>query len=155
VTIDDINKAKRLPRVLVDAQHLPGKQHRPPRPERHHHRLAQGQPARVHFALPSPAEFPKPHTLTLAQDERTTSSYDYIKNPRERAADYIRPAAMVEGIVFLRPRLVGKLAGYNGRFMAAMLPRLKGERPRRSRRLPVAALVAGAADRLGEGPRTH
>ena len=90
----------------------------------------------VHFALPAAEEFPKPHTLSLTQDERTTSSHVYIKNPRERAAEYVRPAAMVEGIVFLRPRFVAKIAGYNGRFMAAMLPRKKGETPAKVERLP-------------------
>jgi hypothetical protein len=100
----------------------------------------------VYFALPAPEEYPKPHTLALAQDERTTSSYDYIKNPRERAAEYLRPAAMVEGIVFVRPRLVAKVAGYNGRFMAVMLPRVKGERPPRVERL--ASLPASLALRI-------
>jgi hypothetical protein len=100
----------------------------------------------VHFALPAPEEYPKPHTLTLAQDERTTSSYKYISNPRERVAQYARPAEMVQGIVFLRPRLVAKVAGYNGRFMAAMLPRLKGEKPPKVERL--ASLPASLALRI-------
>ncbi|MCX5659686.1 MAG: hypothetical protein NTW19_08190 [Planctomycetota bacterium] len=89
----------------------------------------------VHFALPAPKEFPKPHKLMMAKDECTTSSYNYIPDPRQRASQYVRPAAMVEGIVFVRPRLIAKVAGYNGRFMAAMLPRRKGEKPATVERL--------------------
>lgn len=100
----------------------------------------------VHFALPSPEEYPKPHMLTMGQDERTTSSYDYIKNPRERAAEYVRPSAMVEGIVFVRPRLIGKVAGYNGRFMSVMLPRRRGEAPAKVERL--ASLPSSLAVRI-------
>lgn len=100
----------------------------------------------VHFALPAANEFPRPHTLAMMQEERTTSSYDYIKNPHERAAQYVRPAAMLEGIVFVRPRLVGKVSGYNGRFMAALLPRRKGGRPAKFERLP--SLPASLAMRI-------
>ncbi|MCX5661732.1 MAG: hypothetical protein NTW19_18795 [Planctomycetota bacterium] len=100
----------------------------------------------VHFALPAANEFPKPHTLEMAQDEPTTSSHNYIKNPRERAAQYVRPSAMLEGIVFVRPRLVAKVAGYNGRIMAALLPRRKGQKPAQFERIP--SLPASLAMRI-------
>lgn len=90
----------------------------------------------VHFALPSKDSYPKPHTLTLAQDEATISSYNYIRNPRERMKRYARPADAVHYAVFVRPRLLAKVGGYNGRFMALMIPRRKGERPAKVERLP-------------------
>ncbi|MCX5661601.1 MAG: hypothetical protein NTW19_18140 [Planctomycetota bacterium] len=89
----------------------------------------------VHFALPAPREYPRPHTLALAQDETTTSSWDYVKDPRGNVPNFVRPAAMVNAIVFLKPRLIAKVAGYNGRFMSLMLPRRKGEVPARVERL--------------------
>lgn len=80
----------------------------------------------VHFALPSGEGFPVPHTLTMDQDEVTPSSYKYITNPRERAAnDFKRPADQLQTAIFLRPRLLAKVRGYNGRFMSLLLPRKK------------------------------
>ncbi len=90
----------------------------------------------VHFGLPDPTTFPKPHTLEMAQDEVTTSSYEYIANPKGQVEDYVRPAAMVNGILFFRPRLVAKVSGYNGRFMSLMLPRREGEAAAQVERLP-------------------
>ena len=89
----------------------------------------------VHWALPAPHEYPKPHTLSLAQDVATPSSYNYIPDPFERAKGVSRPAEMVHGPVYYRPRLLAKVAGWNGRFMALMIPRRKGERPARVERL--------------------
>ena len=90
----------------------------------------------IHFALPDPASFPKPHTLTLMQEETGISPSDEIPNPRPNALSYSRPAAMVNGIVFVRPRLIAKVVGYNGRFMSLMLPRLEGRPPALVERLP-------------------
>ena len=94
----------------------------------------------VHFALPAADEFPDPHELReVTWDEATSSSYKYIANPRERAAEYVRPAAMLRYSAFVRPRLIARIAGWNGRFMSIMLPRAKGERKavvKRLRSLP-------------------
>ena len=43
---------------------------------------------------------------------------------------------MLHAAVYERPRLLAKVAGYNGRFMSIMLPRRKGEQPARVERLP-------------------
>jgi hypothetical protein len=43
---------------------------------------------------------------------------------------------MVHGIVFERPRLIAKVAGYNGRFLSLMLPRSAREKPAKVERLP-------------------
>lgn len=146
VTIDDINKANDFHEFWWTLNTCPENTIALHDPSATVTGWRKGNHLDVHFALPAPEEFPKPHTLTLAQDECTTSSYDYIKNSRERAAQYVRPAAMVEGIVFVRSRLVGKVAGYNGRFMAALLPRLKGEKPPAVERL--ASLPSSLALRI-------
>lgn len=84
----------------------------------------------VHFALPDPSEYAKPHRLRLSRNTQLCGSYNYIKNARKHARDYKRMVGNPEfGPVFARPRLVAKIAGYNGRFMAVMLPRMKGEKP--------------------------
>jgi len=80
----------------------------------------------VHFALPDPKLYPKPHTLKLSQDVATPSSYNYVTAPYERAKQFSRPADMVHYSVFYRPRLLAKVAGYNGRFMSVMVPRRRG-----------------------------
>ncbi len=90
----------------------------------------------VHLVLPSPEEYPKPHRiLGLSQDTATPSSYKYIPSPQDRAKDYVRPAAMVHGPVFARPRLLLRIGGYNGRFMTLMLPRTKDGEPPAVQRL--------------------
>jgi hypothetical protein len=90
----------------------------------------------VHFALPDPNRYPKPHQLTIEQDEATPSSHKYVGNARERAKAFKRPSDMLHGAVFLRPRLLAKVAGYNGRFLSVMIPRRKGERPAKVQQLP-------------------
>lgn len=91
----------------------------------------------VHFILPTPDEYPRPHVLQeLTQDIGTVSSYKYVPDPAARVAEYLRPAAMLHGPVYQRPRLLAKIAGYNGRFMALLLPRRPGTEPARVERLP-------------------
>lgn len=90
----------------------------------------------VHFALPMPEAFPKPHILALAQDVVGPSSYQYIPNPQERAAQYERPSDMLHYSAFVRPRLLAKVGGYNGRFMSVMLPRKKNATAPEVTRLP-------------------
>ncbi|MBI2441925.1 MAG: heparinase II/III family protein [Lentisphaerae bacterium] len=86
----------------------------------------------VHFALPDPAAYPKPHCLKLAQDHQQYGSYAYPmgqgNDPQALAREYRRTVGHLEyGPVFYRPRLIAKVAGYNGRFMAVMLPRRANE----------------------------
>lgn len=146
VTVDDLNKANDFHEFWWTLNTCPENTITLHDPSATITGWRKGNHLDVHFALPAPEEFPKPHTLALAQDECTTSSHHYIKNPRERAADYIRPAAMVEGIVFVRPRLIAKVSGYNGRFMAALLPRRRGETPAQVERL--ASLPSSLALRI-------
>ncbi len=90
----------------------------------------------VHFALPAPDEYPKPHRLVgLRVDESTPSSHQYIRNPHERAKDVKRPSDMLHYAVFVRPKLVARIEGYNGRFMSVLTPRRAGDQPARVRRL--------------------
>jgi hypothetical protein len=88
----------------------------------------------VHFVLPDSAAYPKPHRLTLAQDHQQYGSYAYPmgegNDPKALARAYRRLTGHLEyGPVFYRPRVLGKVAGYNGRFMAIMIPRKKGAAP--------------------------
>ena len=90
----------------------------------------------VQVIVPAAGEYPDPHTVAWAAGEVTVGSYAYIKNPHERARDYERPAAMVNGIPFVRPRLVAQVTGWNGRLVTLLLPRRHGTRPARVQRLP-------------------
>ena len=81
----------------------------------------------VHFVLPLHRSYPRPHTLELTQDVAEIVANQDIAHPLSNAANYARPAAMVNGIVWQRPRLIAKVAGFNGRFLSLMLPRRKGE----------------------------
>ncbi len=82
----------------------------------------------VHLAMPPAGAYAKPHTLRWEQDTATPSSSKYVADPAASARLFDRPADMVHGPVFQRPRLLAKVTGYNGRMLAVMLPRLKGER---------------------------
>jgi len=89
----------------------------------------------VHFALPDPGAYPRPHELALSQDEATNSSYNYIRDPRSFAARFSRPSDMLHHSVFVRPRLLAKVRGYNGRFLSLLVPRRKGDRAAKVKRL--------------------
>jgi len=91
----------------------------------------------VHFALPAPHEYPKPHTLTLHQHVQYAGSpKEYGGDQHRQAEEYRRRIGNLEyGPVFERPRLVAKVAGYNGRFMALLLPRRKDDPPAQVERL--------------------
>jgi hypothetical protein len=100
----------------------------------------------VHFALPDPASYPKPYALALSQDVATPSSVKYVGDVAAAAARFPRPADMLHGPVFQRPRLIAKVSGWNGRFMSLMLPRAKGRKPAKVERLP--SLVNSLAVRI-------
>ena len=91
----------------------------------------------VHFALPASNEYPRAHELVgLSQDEVEPSSYDYVGPfSRDRMKQFSRPAEQLHYSTFIRPRLVARIAGYNGRFMSLMLPRKKGGKAPRVKRL--------------------
>jgi hypothetical protein len=74
--------------------------------------------------------------ISFAQDETIGSATKYVPNPHERAKAYERPSDMVHYSVFVRPRLLAKVSGYNGRFMSVMIPRRNGEPPAKVERLP-------------------
>jgi hypothetical protein len=90
----------------------------------------------VHFALPPKGSYIKPHTLELLQDEVTSGSYQYVSDPHGHAAKIKPPRAQVHHSVYVRPRLVAKVSGYNGRFMSLLLPRRKGEAAAKFEQLP-------------------
>ncbi|MBI2437269.1 MAG: heparinase II/III family protein [Lentisphaerae bacterium] len=90
----------------------------------------------AHFVLPAPTSYPRAHTIALTQDVASSSSYKYVTNPEQSAAEHIRPSDMLHRSLFVRPRLLAKVGGYNGRFMALMLPRRNGAKPAKVERLP-------------------
>ncbi|MCX5659386.1 MAG: hypothetical protein NTW19_06635 [Planctomycetota bacterium] len=91
----------------------------------------------VHFALPAPTDYPRAHVVKLEQDIATPSSHNYLRDlmASDPVSKLARPSEMVHGPVFERPRLLGKVSGYNGRFMSIMLPRLRGGAPAKVERL--------------------
>ena len=82
------------------------------------HGKRHGHQLRVHFAIPAPESYPKPHTLELAQDMPGTSSYTYVSQEEQER----NSTATVHHAVYFRPRLIAKLKGYNGQIMAVMVP---------------------------------
>ena len=145
-TVDDINKHDAWARFWWQMQTSPEntiklhKSHATITGHRHGNRLD------VHFALPTPHEYPRPHEIALAQDLGTASSYKYLRGDpsnhggrypslQHHVKRYERPADMVHGPVYVRPRLLAKVGGWNGRMMAVMVPRAKGQRPCSVKRL--------------------
>lgn len=86
------------------------------------HGWRHGGMLRVHFAIPSPDSYPKPHTIELAQDIPRSSSYKYVSQKEME----LKAFHTVHHAVYFRPRLIGKMKGYNGRIMAVMVPQKKG-----------------------------
>lgn len=95
----------------------------------------QGNLLDVHFALPFPHEYPRPHTLELAQGFAAPSSHKYM-DAAQMAREAVRPSDMLHHAVWRRPNLLAKVRGLNGRFMALMLPRRKDQPPAAVERLP-------------------
>lgn len=90
----------------------------------------------IHFALPAPDEYPNSHRIiAIKQDTVTPSAFKYITNPHVRAKEWGRPSNMVHGPAYVRPRLVTKVAGWNGRFMSLLLPRKSTSKPASVKRL--------------------
>lgn len=107
----------------------------------------------VHFALPAPTEYDPPHSLLgLTQDQVEPSSYKYVGPfKKERLEKFERPADQIHYSTFIRPRLIAKIAGLNGRFMSLMLPRRKTMKPatvQRLKSLPGSLAVRIAFDQV-------
>jgi hypothetical protein len=102
------------------------------------HGCRHGHMLDVHFALPAPEAYPKPHTLTISQDIGRCSSYKYVGDIEKSARLYMDTNGYYapEQAVLIRPRFVAKVAGYNGRFLSLMIPRRKDESPATVTRLP-------------------
>lgn len=87
------------------------------------HGYQSGNCLDVHFTLPRSDTYPKPHTLKITQDVNKCASYKYVRNP------YKYPHRGLHGAVLVRPRIIAKVKGYNGRFMSLMIPRGGRTRP--------------------------
>ena len=98
------------------------------------------------FALPHPKSYPVPHTLTVASDLKRSGSTNYIADPDGRAQELASPEHMEHHSAFVRPRLLAKVRGLNGRFMSIMLPRRRGERAVKVKR--IASLDSSIAVRI-------
>lgn len=90
----------------------------------------------VYFFLPDPSLYPKPHTMALEQDEAVSSSSKYVGDSHSRIKQFARPSDMLHRSVFVRPRLLAKISGYEGRIFTLLIPRRAGEPPARVERLP-------------------
>ncbi|MBI2441701.1 MAG: heparinase II/III family protein [Lentisphaerae bacterium] len=112
---------------------------------RHGHKLD------VHFALPGKAEYDPPHKFVgLFEDQVSPSSYKYVGPFKQKNIERLgRPANQVHYSTFQRPRLLARIAGLNGRFMAVLLPRARNMAPAKVRRLE--CLPASLAVRLDLG----
>lgn len=87
----------------------------------------------VHVALLPEDQYPDSHTSKFIKDINTCRATDYTGDPRKRQDNYARRG--VHGSVAVRPRLIAKVKGWNGRFMSIMLPRECGTRPARVEQL--------------------
>ena len=90
----------------------------------------------VHFALPSAGSYRKDYTIELSQDVNRASAYNYVGDLEKRAKDYAKLTDQIAGAVYVRPRLIAKVGGYNGRILSLMLPREKGAKPAKVERVP-------------------
>ena len=81
----------------------------------------------VHVALLPENQYPDPHTLRFAQDVNTCRATGYVGDPTTNADHYSTQG--VHGSVMVRPRLIAKVKGWNGRFMSLMVPRAGNSRP--------------------------
>jgi hypothetical protein len=162
--VDDLNKADDWAEYWWQLQSCPeneitlGADHATVRGWRH------GNLLDVHVALPAADEYPRPHSIEWATDEAESSSHAYltkdpsnvssgaVSGPRAHVQRYARPADMVHGPSYVRPRLLAKVAGYNGRFMTVLLPRPAQATAATVQRL--ACLPASLAVRIEHGDFT-
>ena len=101
------------------------------------HGCKQGNLLDVHFAIPGPDEYPKPHAVRVTKNKQTSGSHKYVPDPEAWAKRHRKTLSdLVHGPVYVRPRLVAKLEGYNGRMLSVLLPREKGAKPARVTQLP-------------------
>lgn len=89
----------------------------------------------VHFALPAPGSYKKPFTLEVSQDVNRAAAAKYLGDIEKMAAAYPRLTDQLHGALYVRPRLIAKIGGYNGRSMAVMLPRVAGDAPAKVERV--------------------
>lgn len=91
----------------------------------------------IHFVLPRPDLYPRAHVLSLTCDEALSGSHKEYGDQRETGKAYRKNAGNPEwGPVYVRPRLRANVAGYNGRFLSLMLPRIRGAKPATVETLP-------------------
>jgi hypothetical protein len=134
-TVEDINKANDYREFWWTLNTSPANTIKVNRDQATIHGSRHGNLLDVSFVLPDPSAYPKSHTLSLTQDMKTCGSYKYIGNPYARAKTFKNPEEMVLYSAFVRPRLIAKVKGYNGRFLSVMIPRCKGRQPARIERL--------------------
>jgi len=83
----------------------------------------------VHILMPDASLYPKAHSIKMEQDEAISSSTKYVADPYGRAKTFKRPSDMLRTSVFVRPRMLAKIAGYEGRFLTFLIPRRADEAP--------------------------
>jgi hypothetical protein len=91
----------------------------------------------VSFAIPPASSYATPHQIALTQDVNYASAHKYLGGDlNKNAAAFSRPSDQVHGAMYVRPRLIAKISGVNGRFMSLMIPRMAGENPAEVEQIP-------------------
>ena len=91
----------------------------------------------VHVVIPPASSYRSPHTLALSQDVNGASAIQYLGGDLQRnASRYARPSDQLHGALYLRPRLIAKVTGVNGKLLSLMLPRKKNASPATVEQLP-------------------
>ena len=94
----------------------------------------------VHVVLPRPHGGPTPPRPDYSAGEAQYGAWRYL-GPPDRVRELLPMSSdfIVHRSALFRPRLTARVPGVHGRFMAIMLPRMKGARPPRVRSLPAIA----------------
>lgn len=134
-TVEDVNKANDYREFWWTLNTSPANTIRTASNHATAHGSRRGNMLDISFVLPPATSYTRPHTLSVTQDIKMGGSYKYL-DAHAWAAKYDNPEDMIHWSVFKRPRLIAKVAGWNGRFMSLMIPRRRGDKPAKARRIP-------------------
>ena len=126
-TVEDVNRANDIAEFWWTLNTHPNNTIETSKEHATIHGCQTGSALDVHIALLPEDQFPDPQRVRFVKDVNTCRATDYVGDPRKRQDNYARQG--VHGSVSVRPRLIAKVKGWNGRFMSLMLPRARGARP--------------------------
>jgi len=132
-TVEDVNHANDLTEFWWTLNTHPRNTVKTAKDHATIHGCQTGSALDVHIVLLPEDEYPDAHRVRFVKDTNTCQATAYTGDPRTRADHYARQG--VHGSVSIRPRLIAKVKGWNGRFMSLMIPRARGVRPAAVKRL--------------------